>query len=43
MTVPADFSIPTKVLFIDHTFVFSFIISLLLMIIEIMGVCSERL
>ena len=42
MTAPADSSVPTKVLSIDHSlFVFSFIFFLLLLIIAIVGVCSE--
>ena len=44
MTAPVDSSVPTKVLFIDHTlFVFSFIFVLLLLIIAIVGVCSESI
>ena len=44
MAAPVDFSVLTKVLSIDHTcFDFSFIFSLLLLIIAIMGVCSERI
>ena len=43
MTLPADSFVPTKVLSIDHTlFVFSFIFSLLLLIIAIIGVYSEN-
>ena len=43
MTAPADSYVPTKVLSIDHTFfVFSFIFFILLLIIAIMGVRSEK-
>ena len=42
MTAPADSSILTKVLSIDHTlFILSFIFFVLLLIIAIMGICSE--
>ena len=43
MTLPVNFSVPTKVLSTDYTlFVFSFIFSLLLLIIAIIGVYSEN-
>ena len=37
MSAPADFSVPTKVLSIDHTFRFFFHFFLLLLIIVIMS------
>ena len=44
MAAPVDFSVPTKVLSTGDTlFIFSFIIFLLLLIITIIGVCSESI
>ena len=42
MTALADSSVPTKVLFIDRTFSFSLHFFLLLLIIEITGVCFRE-
>ena len=43
MTAFVDSSVPTEVLSIDHNFfIFSLIFSLLLLIIAIMGVWSEK-
>ena len=43
ITLPADSSVPTKVLSTDRTFlIFSFIFFLLLLTIRMMGFCSER-
>ena len=46
MIGPADYSVPTKVLFIDHTlfvFFFPLFFSPFLLIIAIMGACSKSL